>query len=73
MFPGIADRMQKELTTLAPLSVKVRLSLCCCFLKAAVSDLRSDGLVSLIAPPERKYSVWRRLRKKVCCHRTEHG
>jgi hypothetical protein len=61
MFPGIADRMQKELTTvtLAPSSVKVRLSLCCCFLKAAVSDLRSDGLVSLIGkdccPPERVY------------------
>ncbi|EJD00792.1 actin 2 [Fomitiporia mediterranea MF3/22] len=36
MFPGIADRMQKELTALAPSSVKVK----------------------IIAPPERKYSVW---------------
>ncbi|KAF8699395.1 hypothetical protein AX14_000997 [Amanita brunnescens Koide BX004] len=36
MFPGIADRMQKELTALAPSSVKVK----------------------VVAPPERKYSVW---------------
>ncbi|XP_062618900.1 actin-3-like [Saccostrea cucullata] len=36
MYPGIADRMQKEITALAPSSVKVR----------------------VIAPPERKYSVW---------------
>ena len=36
MFPGIADRMQKELTNLAPSTMKVK----------------------IIAPPERKYSVW---------------
>uniref|UniRef100_A0A3B3Y954 Actin n=1 Tax=Poecilia mexicana TaxID=48701 RepID=A0A3B3Y954_9TELE len=36
MFPGIADRMQKEITDLAPSSMKVK----------------------IIAPPERKYSVW---------------
>ncbi|KJA16111.1 hypothetical protein HYPSUDRAFT_47766 [Hypholoma sublateritium FD-334 SS-4] len=36
MFPGIADRMQKELGALAPSSVKVK----------------------IVAPPERKYSVW---------------
>ncbi|XP_028676068.1 actin, cytoplasmic 2-like [Erpetoichthys calabaricus] len=36
MFPGIADRMQKEIPALAPISVKVK----------------------IIAPPERKYSVW---------------
>ncbi|KZT21255.1 actin 1 [Neolentinus lepideus HHB14362 ss-1] len=36
MFPGIADRMQRELTALAPSSMKVR----------------------IVAPPERKYSVW---------------
>jgi actin-related protein len=30
MFPGIADRMQKELTALAPASVKVRPTLRCC-------------------------------------------
>jgi len=36
MFPGLADRVQKELVALAPSAVKVR----------------------VIAPPERKYSVW---------------
>jgi len=36
MFPGIADRMQKEITQLAPSSMKIK----------------------IIAPPERKYSVW---------------
>nr|AAQ55803.1 actin [Pelomyxa palustris] len=36
MFTGIADRMQKEMTTLAPTTMKIK----------------------IIAPPERKYSVW---------------
>ncbi|KAK3867944.1 hypothetical protein Pcinc_026621 [Petrolisthes cinctipes] len=36
MYPGIADRMQKEITNLAPASIKIK----------------------IIAPPERKYSVW---------------
>ncbi|KAJ7657599.1 actin family [Mycena rosella] len=36
MFPGIADRMQKELVSMAPSSIRVR----------------------IVAPPERKYSVW---------------
>ncbi|KAH3742717.1 Actin subfamily protein [Pelomyxa schiedti] len=36
MFPGIADRMQKEMTTLAPTTMKIK----------------------IIAPPERKYSMW---------------
>ncbi|KAF9061142.1 actin 1 [Rhodocollybia butyracea] len=36
MYPGLADRMQKELTSLAPSSMKVK----------------------IVAPPERKYSVW---------------
>ncbi|KAJ6514728.1 actin 2 [Mycena vulgaris] len=36
MFPGIADRMQKELVAMAPSSIRVR----------------------IVAPPERKYSVW---------------
>jgi len=36
MFPGIADRMQKELVNLAPSTIKIK----------------------MIAPPERKYSVW---------------
>merc|ERR1712056_42334 len=36
MYPGIADRMQKEITALAPNTMKTK----------------------IIAPPERKYSVW---------------
>jgi len=36
MFPGIADRMQKEMTALAPATLKIK----------------------IIAPPERKFSVW---------------
>jgi actin-related protein len=36
MFAGIADRMQKEITSLCPPTMKVK----------------------IIAPPERKYSVW---------------
>lgn len=36
MYPGMADRMQKEITSLAPSSMKVK----------------------IVAPPERKYSVW---------------
>merc|ERR1719500_519655 len=36
MYPGIADRMQKEITALAPNTMKIK----------------------IIAPPERKCSVW---------------
>ncbi|CAG0893817.1 unnamed protein product [Darwinula stevensoni] len=36
MFPGIADRMEKEIASLAPSTIKIK----------------------IIAPPERKYSVW---------------
>jgi actin beta/gamma 1 len=36
MYPGIADRMQKEISHLAPSTMKIK----------------------IIAPPERKYSVW---------------
>lgn len=36
MYPGIGDRMQKEITALAPATMKIK----------------------IIAPPERKYSVW---------------
>jgi len=36
MFPGIVDRMTKEISSLAPSSMKIK----------------------VIAPPERKYSVW---------------
>ncbi|CAL4092943.1 unnamed protein product [Meganyctiphanes norvegica] len=36
MYPGVADRMQKEVTNMAPSTIKIK----------------------IIAPPERKYSVW---------------
>ncbi|XP_077980297.1 actin-1-like [Glandiceps talaboti] len=36
MYPGLADRLQKEMTSLAPSTMKIK----------------------IIAPPERKYSVW---------------
>ena len=36
MYPGIADRIQKEITALSPSTMKIK----------------------IIAPPERKYSVW---------------
>ena len=36
MYPGVEDRMQKELTALARPTMKIK----------------------IIAPPERKYSVW---------------
>ncbi|KAJ2077283.1 hypothetical protein GGI16_008164, partial [Coemansia sp. S142-1] len=36
MYPGISDRMQKEVTALAPSTMKIK----------------------IVAPPERKYSVW---------------
>ena len=36
MFPGLSERMQKEITALAPQSIRVK----------------------VVAPPERKYSVW---------------
>merc|ERR1712012_1025393 len=39
MYPGIADRMQKEITALAPSTIKIK----------------------IIAPPERKYSLDRRI------------
>ena len=56
MFPGIADRMQKELAALAPSSMKVR--------RATSIVPEPYGLifvrvqVKIVAPPERKYSVW---------------
>ena len=36
MFPGIKERMEKEISNLAPAAMKVK----------------------VVAPPERKYSVW---------------
>ena len=54
MFPGIADRMQKELTSLSPSSMKVRCQ------AGGLNYILSYSLlqVKIVAPPERKYSVW---------------
>ncbi|MEQ2170606.1 hypothetical protein GOODEAATRI_002050 [Goodea atripinnis] len=48
MYPGIADRMQKEITALAPTTMKIK--------KFCIST--SHLSLQIIAPPERKYSVW---------------
>ncbi|KAH0495256.1 hypothetical protein TgHK011_008821 [Trichoderma gracile] len=47
MYPGLSDRMQKEITALAPSTMKVK----------------------IIAPPERKYSVWIGVRRERSLHR----
>uniref|UniRef100_A0A3Q2VL36 Actin, cytoplasmic-like n=1 Tax=Haplochromis burtoni TaxID=8153 RepID=A0A3Q2VL36_HAPBU len=47
MYPGIADRMQKEITALAPRAYRYLPASC-----LICSRLQ------IIAPPERKYSVW---------------
>ena len=54
MFPGIADRMQKELTALAPSGMKVKSPLDPFTALISIYDRQ----VKIIAPPERKYSVW---------------
>ena len=56
MFPGIADRMQKEMTAAAPSGVRVRALLLVCPLFVPLADLGAQ--VRVVAPPERKYSVW---------------
>jgi Actin len=53
MFPGIADRMQKELTSLSPSSMKVCQDIC-----RLVDINLLCRQVKIVAPPERKYSVW---------------
>jgi actin, other eukaryote len=58
MFPGIADRMQKELTSLSPSSMKVSLGYLCPFLCINLLTFRANQQVKIVAPPERKYSVW---------------
>jgi actin beta/gamma 1 len=58
MFPGIADRMQRELGGMSPSSVKVRrLYNIPLFLFMAHDDAFLFQ-VKIVAPPERKYSVW---------------
>ena len=43
MFPGIADRMQKELTALAPSSMKVRILFFCSRLDVLLTVIVSAG------------------------------
>jgi actin beta/gamma 1 len=55
MFPGIADRMDKELRAFAPANMEViphSVALFSVILKRSLSQVR------VVAPPERKYSVW---------------
>merc|ERR1719347_2339224 len=62
MYPGIADRMQKEITALAPSTIKIKIiapperkySVCIGGSILAPSTIK----IKIIAPPERKYSVW---------------
>ena len=45
MYPGIADRIQKEITPLAPN-----------FIKKPLRHMKN--WINVVAPPERKYAVW---------------
>lgn len=67
MYPGMADRMQKEITALAPSSMKVRAIVStkecldpnsCSFLPLTPFTTLFVLQVKIVAPPERKYSVW---------------
>ena len=59
MFPGIADRMQKELASLSPSSIKVcRLHKYISLFLFVAHDTFFFSQVKIVAPPERKYSVW---------------
>jgi actin len=55
MYPGIVDRIQKELTALAPSNVKVRLN----SFGVRLYGVKVFSLkVMIVAPPERRKSVW---------------
>jgi actin len=56
MYPGIADRMQKELSNLSPSSMKASRASVCRLLQCLTRT--SLFQVKIVAPPERKYSVW---------------
>ena len=55
MFPGLADRMSKEMTAFAPANMRVMIHSV-----TFLSVVLTHGLyqVKIVAPPERKYSVW---------------
>lgn len=60
MYPGIADRMQKEITALAPRFAVWNFWSHCSniFSRDFITDNFSTMKIKIIAPPERKYSVW---------------
>ncbi|KAF0887045.1 ACTG protein, partial [Crocuta crocuta] len=61
MYPGIADRMQKEITALAPSTMKIKVSpvrLGAGPLRPRCEEKATVLFSQIIAPPERKYSVW---------------
>lgn len=92
MYPGIADRMQKEISALAPSTMKIKVELLCTQVQNVLHQnlviwpyfrvrclkeifilkincarhcpyihvvvLLSSPCLQIIAPPERKYSVW---------------
>lgn len=62
MYPGIADRMQKEITALAPSTMKIKVTPLPLEFHSHIPVGRFAHLqmcfVQIIAPPERKYSVW---------------
>lgn len=55
MYPGIADRLTKEMVDLAPSSMKVSLSIDVGHIQKLANWTVQ---VRVVAPPERKYSVW---------------
>jgi actin len=55
MFPGIADRMSKEMAAFAPSNMRVMLHSVTLLLITLTHSLCQ---VKIVAPPERKYSVW---------------
>ncbi|KAF0022556.1 hypothetical protein F2P81_025182 [Scophthalmus maximus] len=57
MFPGIADRMQREISGLAPPTMKIKVQFCPSGFSNASESL-CHRVHTIIAPPERKYSVW---------------
>lgn len=63
MYPGIADRMQKEITALAPSTMKIKVTqvpVKCyvIYYNSQVYTNKNLFFLQIIAPPERKYSVW---------------
>merc|ERR1719494_1712552 len=63
MYPGIADRMQKEITAPAPSTIKIKIIApperkYSVWIGGSILASPSTIKIKIIAPPERKYSVW---------------